>query len=114
MLLDKHGNVVDGKHRLAADANWPKTRLEHVETEEDRLIARLISNVCRRNVSATEKSEILQELGEIYVKAGVKPGTELARKISEETGMSYRWMMKYLPDNSKERPVLDVLLLYLI
>jgi hypothetical protein len=55
-------------------------RLEHVETEGDRLIARLICNVCRRNVSATEKSEILQELGEIHVKAGVKPGTELARK----------------------------------
>jgi hypothetical protein len=50
----------------------------------------------------------VKELGEIYVKAGVKPGTELARKISEETGMSYRWMMKYLLGNSKERPVLEV------
>ena len=89
-------------------------RLEHVETEEDRLTAILISNVCRRNVSTTEKSEILQELGEIHVKAGVKPGTELARKISEETCTSYRWIMKYLPDNSKERPVMEVLLLYLI
>lgn len=104
VLLDKHGNVIDGKHRLAADANWPKMRLDHVESEEDRLVARLICNVCRRNVSAEEKSEILQELGELHVKAGVKPGTELARKISEETGMSYRWVMKYLPGNFKERP----------
>jgi hypothetical protein len=46
----------------------------------------------------------LQELGELHVKAGVKPGAELASKISEETGMSYRWVMKYLPDNFKERP----------
>jgi hypothetical protein len=104
VLLDKHGNVIDGKHRLAADANWPKMRLDHVESEEDRLIARLICNVCRRNVSAEEKREILQELGELHVKAGLKPGTELASKISEETGMSYRWVMKYLPDNFKERP----------
>jgi hypothetical protein len=104
VLLDKHGNVIDGKHRLAADENWPKMRLDHVESEEDRLIARLICNVCRRNVSAEEKSEILQELGEIYVEAGLKPGTELASKISEETGMGYRWVMKYLPDNFKERP----------
>ena len=103
VLLDKHGNVIDGKHRLAADENWPKMRLDHVESEEDRLIARLICNVCRRNVSAEEKSNILQELGELHVKAGLKPGTELARKISEETGMSYRWVMKYLPDNFKER-----------
>lgn len=104
VLLDKHGNVIDGKHRLAADANWPKMRLDHVESEEDRLIVRLISNMCRRNVSAAEKSEILQGLGKIYVKASVKPGTALACKISEETGMSYRWVMKYLPDNLKERP----------
>jgi hypothetical protein len=104
VLLDKHGNVIDGEHRLAADPNWPKMRLDHIESEEDRLIARLISNVCRRNVSAAEKSEILQRLGEIYVKEGVKPGTVLARKISKETGMSYRWVMKYLPDNFKERP----------
>lgn len=104
VLLDKHGNVIDGKHRLAADENWPKMRLDHVESEEDRLIAKLISNVCRRNVSAAEKGEILQGLGEICVKAGVKPGTELARKISEETGMSYRWVMKYLPSNFKQRP----------
>lgn len=104
VLLDKHGNVIDGKHRLAADENWPKMRLDHVESEEDRLIAKLISNVCRRNVSAAEKGEILQGLGETCVKAGVKPGTELARKISEETGMSYRWVMKYLPSNFKQRP----------
>lgn len=31
-----------------------------------------------------------QELGELHVKAGLKPGTELVSKISEETGMSYR------------------------
>jgi hypothetical protein len=104
VLMDKHGNVIDGKHRLAADANWPKMRLDHVESEEDRLIARLICNVCRRNVSAEEKSEILQELGELHVKAGLKPGAELVSKISEETCMSYRWVMKYLPDNFKERP----------
>jgi hypothetical protein len=107
--FDKHGKVIDGEHRLVADANWPKMKLEHVESQEDTLMAILISNVCRRNVSATEKSEILQELEEIHVKAGVKPETELARKISEETCMSYRWIMKYLPDNSKERPGLEVL-----
>lgn len=102
MLLDKHGIVIDWKHRQVADAKWPKMSLDHMESEEDMLIAMLISNVCRRKVSATGKSEILQELGEIYVKLGVKPGTELTRKVSEETCMSYRWIMKYLPGNSKE------------
>ena len=28
---------------------------------------------------------------------------EIAYKIAEETGMSYRWVMKYLPDRVNER-----------
>lgn len=45
ILLDKHGNIIDGRHRFAVNEDWPKMRLEHVETEEGRLVARLISNV---------------------------------------------------------------------
>ncbi|MEM3551406.1 MAG: ParB/RepB/Spo0J family partition protein [Candidatus Bathyarchaeia archaeon] len=104
VLLDKYGNVVDGLHRLEADPNWPKMRLDHIESDEQRLVARLIANVCRRNVPAGEKRRMLEELGELYVKTGVKPGAELARKISEVTSMSLRWVMIYLPDRLKERP----------
>ncbi len=104
VLLDKYGNVIDGAHRLAADKNWPKIKVHHIASEKDRLIARLISNVCRRKVPAKEKKEILQRLGEIYLNEGVKRGTEIAYKISDDTGMSYRWVMKYLPDKFKERP----------
>lgn len=78
-------------------------RFEHVDTEEDRLAARLISNVCRRDVSAGEKSEVLGKLGEIYLGEGLKSG-RIAYKIAEETGMSYRWVMQYLPDKLKEIP----------
>jgi hypothetical protein len=72
VLLDGDGNVIDGQHRLHVDKSWPTVRLEHIKSEEDRLPARLISNVCRRTVSAEEKSEILGRLGEIYLKKGVK------------------------------------------
>ena len=101
VLLDRHGNVIDGMHRLVADEKWPKITLENVETEEHRLIARLVSNICRRHVPAMEKKEILERLGEIYQKEGVKPG-EIAYKIAEETGMSYTWVMKYLPEKFKD------------
>jgi DNA-binding transcriptional ArsR family regulator len=100
ILLDRDGKIIDGRHRLAADENWPKRQLEQVETEEKRIIARLISNVCRRPVPAEEKREMLEKLGEIYMKNGVEPG-KIARKIGEKTGMSYRWVMKYLPDKYK-------------
>jgi hypothetical protein len=101
VLIDKQGNVIDGLHRLKADKNWPKIKLENVETEEQRLITRLISNACRRNVPAKEKIETLAKLGEIYQKEGVKPG-KIAQKIAEKTGMSYTWVMKYLPEKLKD------------
>jgi len=101
VLLDRHGNIIDGQHRLAADENWPKIKLESVETKEQRLLARLISNVCRRHVPAEEKTEILGRLGEIYLKEGIEPG-KIAYKIAERTGMSYTWVMKYLPDSFKD------------
>lgn len=103
VLVDKHGNVVDGNHRLAADKDWPKLRLEHINSRKELALARLISNVCRRSVSDIEKAQMLSELGEIHMKEGVSPG-QIAHLIAAETGMSYRWVMKYLPDELKERP----------
>jgi len=83
VLLDKHGNVIDGMHRLTADKKWPKITIENIETEEQRLIARIISNVCRRHIPAKEKMEMLGRLGEIYQKEGVEQG-KIAYKIAEK------------------------------
>lgn len=102
VLEDYYGNIIDGQHRLKADKGWPRIRLENVKTERDRIIVRLISNACRRSVSAKEKTEMLDKLGEIMLEEGVKPG-EISKKIAEETGMSYRWVMKYLPEKYKDK-----------
>jgi len=101
VLLDRHGNIIDGMHRLAADNKWPKITIENIETEEQRLIARITSNICRRHIPAKEKKEMLDRLGEIYQKEGVEQG-KIAYKIAEKTGMSYRWVMKYLPEKFKD------------
>lgn len=103
VLIDKYGNVIDGKHRLAADEKWPRFVLNHIRSRRERIIARIISNVCRRSVSWKEKRSMLSELGEIYIREGVKPG-KIAHEMVEATGMSYRWVMKYLPDDFKARP----------
>ena len=103
ILVDKYGNIIDGEHRLATDKNWPRFTLDHIESEEQRLTARLVSNVCRRKVSTGEKSKLLKELGEVYLREGIKPG-KIPQKLIAETGMSYRWVMKYLPDCLKMRP----------
>jgi hypothetical protein len=106
VLLDYHGNIIDGEHRYSVDEGWRTIRLEHIQTEKDRLIARIISNTIRRSVPAKEKTELLAKLGEIYLNEGVEPG-RIANKITEETGMSYRWVAKYLPDRFKDRLQLE-------
>lgn len=65
ILLDKHANIIDGRHRFAVDENWPKIRLKNIETEEQKLVARLVSNVCRRHISAQEKMDMMEKLGNI-------------------------------------------------
>jgi len=101
ILMDYHGNIIDGEHRYDADEGWRTMRLDHIRTERDRIIARIVSNICRRSVPRKEKTELLSRLGEIYLNEGVEPG-RIAYKIAEETGMSYTWVMKYLPDRFKD------------
>jgi hypothetical protein len=102
LLLDKYGNIIGGKHRLEVDENWPKVKLEHIETDKQLLIANIGDNVCRRLVSSEEKRKMLAQIGEMYLNEGVEQG-EVAFKIAEETGMSYRWAMKYMPARYKAR-----------
>ena len=103
VLIDKYGRVIDGKHRLKADPNWFRVEVPGVESEEHLLLLRLVSNVCRRNVSSSEKTDMLDELGQLYLEEGV-PHNQLVKKIVQKTGMSYRWVMKYASDELKVRP----------
>ena len=103
ILLDKQGNVLDGSHRLKVDPNWPKMKLDHIDTEEKRLIVKLVGNVCRRSVSSREKSEIVGRLAQIYSSTGIKSG-QMPYEIAQKTGMSYRWVMTYLPNRMKMFP----------
>ena len=101
ILVDYYGNIIDGEHRFDADEKWKRLRLEYIKTEKDRLIARIISNTVRRSVSRKEKKELLGRLGEICFRKGIEPG-KIAYEIAEETGMSYQWVMKYLPYRYKD------------
>lgn len=103
ILVDSRGEIIDGTHRFAADPNWPQITLQNIKTEKQKLLIKLIGNVCRRHVPEEEKTQILKRLGEIYLSEGIKEGT-LAHIISGDTGMSYRWVMKYLPNRLKKRP----------
>jgi hypothetical protein len=102
VLLDKHGNVLDGNHRLNVDRNWEKIKLNHIDNEKDAILVKIISNNVRRQVTAREKRELLGKLAEIYLTEGIMPG-DLMYKIAQETGMSYQWVTKYVPSKFKDR-----------
>jgi len=74
ILVDYYGTIIDGKHRFSADREWKRITLEHVKTEKDRLVARIISNNLRRSVSSDEKKELLGRLGEIHLSEGIELG----------------------------------------
>jgi hypothetical protein len=101
ILVDYYGNIIDGEHRFGVDEKWRRVRLEHIRTEKDRLIARIVSNTVRRSVPRKEKTGLLERLGEIYLSEGMEPG-RIAHRIANETGMSYTWVMKYLPHRFKD------------
>lgn len=57
VLVAKDGDVLDGVHRSQANRNWKRLTLQHIDTEEKKLIARLVANFHRRQVSKLEKEE---------------------------------------------------------
>jgi hypothetical protein len=101
ILVDSNGEIIDGQHRFQADKTWRKVVLENIRTEKDRLVARIVANNVRRRVSQGEKQDLLNELGSLLQRQGIPPG-RIGRSIAEETGMSYRWVMKYLSRKFKD------------
>jgi len=73
VLRDAEGKVIDGWHRLDANPNWKSVTLEDVKTEEDRLIISAHVNIGRRDISSSEKREIVNDLAEIYYQQGLRP-----------------------------------------
>ena len=96
VLVAPDGSVIDGKHRLEADPDWPRVTVDWLANPVDAKALRIIANVVRREVSAEGKAEALGEIAEM---TGWKP-----KEIAEALGVSYQWVMKYIPDKYKERP----------
>jgi hypothetical protein len=92
VLKDQDGDVIDGFHRLEADPDWPTVT---VSLKDKALlhVARLVTN-WRRDVSPEEKSRGLAIIAE-------RKGWG-AREISENLGIPYTTVVKYLPDKYKD------------
>lgn len=101
------GEVIDGVHREEADKGWKRVRLENIDTEEKKLLARLVANFHRRVVSAEEKAEWINGLAAIYQKQGLKVGesyqsNEILKKLIDVTGLPERTVRGFLQSEFKQ------------
>ena len=113
ILEAKDGEIIDGFHREEVDKNWKRLRLKHVNSQEKKLIARLVANFHRRQVSREEKEEWINGLARIYEAQGLKVGSkghrnEIMAKIIDATGLSDRAVGTYLKGEYKQEPPYDV------
>ena len=100
VLLDAHGNVIDGFHRLEADPDWPKVKLEWVKNEETRELVRTHANLQRRIATPEERRESFVKLAEAVAKRGVRKG-QIAKEVAKVTGFTDRHIRDFLPDEFK-------------
>ena len=109
ILLDSTGNhVIDGLHRLGADPKWMKVKINNIKDRKDILLARIVSNVCRRELPPQEKSEMFNTLAEELYNNYNIPQNQITKTISNLTGVSYRTVLRYLSKRYKDQRMIDV------
>lgn len=106
VLKSKDGQIIDGFHRLEADPNWKTVVLDGIDSEEKVLLARLVANKCRRTVTLDEARKWINQLAEMYLQQGVKPG-EISSKIAERSGYSERQVRFYLDEKYKAKQQME-------
>lgn len=97
IIKDAHGNIIDGLHRKEIDPKWDEEfsiKLDNITGPVQLLLARMNVNLCRRSISAEEKTAWLKELKRL-----TNWSTD---EIAENTGMSKRWVLQYMPKELKE------------
>ena len=100
VLLDAHGNMIDGVHRTEDVPKWRVEKVEHIDTELKRVLARLTVNAQRRTLGSDEADMLVSRAAELFVEQGVEKG-EIAESIREMTGWSKQWIWKHLPQTLK-------------
>lgn len=93
VLVAPNGTIIDGKHRLEADPEWPKITVDWLTGNQDVEILRLISNWIRRKVSPEEKAQSIARIAELT--------KWTPTEISENLGIPYRTVVRYFPEELK-------------
>jgi hypothetical protein len=103
ILLNKEGEMLDGKHRQEADPKWPKIKTS-IAPGLQTFAARLIINTRRRVSDANDYNEFAEWL--VQNEPGDKPyrvksGISIAERISQVTGIADRTIRENLAEKFK-------------
>ena len=99
VIQDEKGVKIDGFHRLTVDKDWP-TKTVQITDELTRMMARFSLNFCRRKLSDKEKRDAMVAF---HLKTGWSP-----KEMAEHLPISYSFIMKYLPDEYKDKEMAEV------
>jgi len=100
VLLDAHGNIIDGNSRLDAAPGWRTETRENIMTRSQLWLARIVANSCRRVVSREERAEQITELARSLMEEELPRG-DVVSTVSRLTTFSDRYVRKLLPDEYK-------------
>ena len=106
IVKDQNGNILSGRHRKYADANWPEIQME-VKDQLHRELLILHFNV-QRKVSREETGQRLLRIAKILEAKG-RERKRICAEVTELTGLSREYVRQLLPEEyrmaSKAREV---------
>jgi len=100
VLLDAHGNLIDGNSRLDAVPGWRTETRENIRTRSQLWLARIVANSCRRVVTREERATQLTELAKCLAEEGVERG-DMVSTVAGLTTFSERYVRELLPEEYK-------------
>jgi hypothetical protein len=68
VLVDFHGNIIDGNSRIEAFPSWRREVREDIKSESQLCLARIVANSHRRVVTVGERAEQLEALARSLMK----------------------------------------------
>jgi len=98
-IVSEDGEVLDGKHRLEVNPNWPQKKVK-AETRMQKILVRMHAHY-RRRVSREETQSMLLELAQELEKTGI-PKEDVSTELAKKTPYSEQYIRELLPVEYKK------------
>ena len=106
IVKDQNGNILSGRHRKYADANWPEIQMEVKDQLQKELL--ILHFNAQRKVSREETEQMLLRIAKILETKGVEK-KRICAEVTKLTPFSREYVRQLLPEEyrmvSKAREV---------